>query len=157
MRWVVATVGLSLAACATSAEPTKATPASPAAPSSASAPSAPSSAAAPVADAAGQQAYARNCLSCHQSDGYGVPNMQPAITGGTWVQGDAKALALFVMTGGFNSAERKESESHNVMPAFRQLPDAELAAILTYIRQKFGKGASAVSAADIAAARASLP
>jgi mono/diheme cytochrome c family protein len=106
---------------------------------------------------AGQQAYARHCLTCHQADGYGVPNLQPAITGGTWVQGEIQALALFVMTGGFNSAERKDGESHNVMPAFRQLPDQELADILTYIRQKFGKGASAVSTADVAAARATLP
>jgi mono/diheme cytochrome c family protein len=146
MKLLIATVGLSLVACATGAEP---------APAKAQAVAAP--AAAPAVDAGGQQAYARNCLSCHQSDGYGVPSMQPAITGGTWVQGDAKALALFVMTGGFNSAERKESESHNVMPAFRQLPDAELAAVLTYIRQKFGKGASPVSTADIAEARKSLP
>jgi mono/diheme cytochrome c family protein len=144
MRSLVAALCLSLAACATGGEAASAKPA--VAPGKI----------APAADA-GQQAYARNCLACHQSDGYGVPNMQPAITGGTWVQGDPKALALFVMTGGFNSAERKESESHNVMPAFRQLPDAELAAILTYIRQKFGKGASAVSAADIAEARTSLP
>ena len=61
------------------------------------------------------------------------------------------------MTGGFNSAERKDGDSHNVMPAFRGLPDEELAAILTYIREKFGKGASAVSPADVAAARAALP
>ncbi len=108
-----------------------------------------------VAD--GQQVYARNCLTCHQADGYGVPNMQPAITDGNWVKGDARALALFVMTGGFNSAERKEGESHNVMPAFRQLPDEELAAVLTFIRGRFGKGASPVSAADVAEARASLP
>ena len=114
--------------------------------------------AAPAADkAAGQQLYAKNCLSCHQSDGYGVPNMQPAITGGAWVKGEGAALALFVMTGGFNSAERKESESHNVMPAFRQLPDAELAAILTYIRQKFGGGAPPVSEADVAEVRKTLP
>jgi mono/diheme cytochrome c family protein len=145
MRALIVTLGLSLAACATGGERAAAKSAPEAKPTTA------------AAVDAGQQAYARNCLSCHQSDGYGVPNMQPAITGGTWVQGDPKALALFVMTGGFNSAERKESESHNVMPAFRQLPDAELAAILTYIRQKFGKGASAVSAADIAEARASLP
>jgi mono/diheme cytochrome c family protein len=117
----------------------------------------PQTPAAPANFAAGQQAYARHCLACHQADGFGVPNMQPAITGGTWVQGDAKALALFVMTGGFNSAERKESESHNVMPAFRHLSDEELAAILTYLRQKFGKGASSVSAAEIAEARATLP
>jgi mono/diheme cytochrome c family protein len=73
------------------------------------------------------------------------------------VKGDARALALFVMTGGFDSANRKDGASHNVMPAFRQLPDEELAALLTYIRQKFGKGASPVSAADVAGARATLP
>ena len=104
----------------------------------------------------GQRLYAQHCLSCHQADGGGVPNMQPPIVGGTWVQGEVQALALFVLTGGFNSAERKDSDSHNVMPAFRPLPDQELADILTYIRQRFGKGASPVSAADIAAARATL-
>lgn len=106
----------------------------------------------------GQRLYGRHCLSCHQADGYGVPNMQPAITGGTWVKGDPKALALFVMTGGFDSAQRKAgATSHNVMPSFQQLSDEDLAGILTYIRQKFGGGASAVSAADVAAARATLP
>ena len=105
----------------------------------------------------GQQLYSRHCLSCHQADGGGVPNMQPAIAGGTWVSGDARALALFVMTGGFDSAGRKESDNSNVMPAFRQLPDAELAEILTYIRQKFGGGASPMTAAEVAEARRSLP
>jgi mono/diheme cytochrome c family protein len=106
--------------------------------------------------AAGQQAYARHCLTCHKADGYGVPNLQPAIVGGTWVKGDARALAMFVMTGGFNSAERKDGESHNVMPAFKHLPDTELAEILTYIRQKFGDGASPVAATEVAEVRASL-
>jgi mono/diheme cytochrome c family protein len=115
-------------------------------------------AAAPVqAPAATDRAYARHCLTCHQADGYGVPNLQPAITGGAWVSGDARALILFVMTGGFDSAGRKDSDSHNVMPAFRQLTDQELAEIVSYIRQKFGNGASAVAATDVAAVRASLP
>jgi mono/diheme cytochrome c family protein len=105
----------------------------------------------------GQKLYARHCLSCHQADGNGVPNLQPAIKGGTWVRGEAQPLALFVLTGGFDSAQRKDSESHNPMPPFRQLSDEDLAAILTYIRQKFGDGASPVTAADVAAARASLP
>jgi len=103
----------------------------------------------------GQQLYAKHCLSCHQSDGGGVPNMQPAIIGGNWVKGDPRALALFVMSGGFDSASRKESDVGNVMPPFRQLADEDLAAILTFIRQKFGDGASPVSAADVAAARGS--
>jgi len=112
-----------------------------------------------VADepAPGQLLYNKHCLTCHQADGGGVPNMQPAIAGGTWVKGDARALALFVMSGGFDSASRKDSDVGNVMPPFRQLADADLAAILTFIRQKFGDGGSSVSAADVAAVRPSLP
>jgi mono/diheme cytochrome c family protein len=107
--------------------------------------------------APGQLLYNKHCLSCHQADGGGVPNMQPAIAGGTWVKGDARALALFVMSGGFDSASRKDSEVGNVMPPFRQLSDADLAAILTFIRAKFGDGGSPVSAADVAEARPNLP
>jgi len=112
---------------------------------------------APDGVAAGQKLYARHCLSCHQADGGGVPNMQPPIAGGAWVKGDPGALALFVMTGGFVSAQRKDSAVDNVMPPFVQLTDEDLAAILTYIRQKFGGGAPAVDAAQVAAARAKIP
>ncbi len=111
---------------------------------------------APDSRTAGQRLYGVHCLSCHQADGGGVPNMQPAIAGGTWVKGDARALALFVMSGGFDSASRKDSAVGNVMPPFRQLADADLAEILTYIRQKFGDGASPVTAAEVAEARTSL-
>ena len=148
MKLLVAALGFLLVACAvTGGETPSAAPAATAASPVA---------AAPAAAPNGEQLYARNCLACHQSDGYGVPNMQPAITDGTWVKGEVQALASFVLTGGFNSAERKDSASHNVMPAFRQLPDEELAAILTFIRQKFGNGASPVSTAEVAAARAAL-
>jgi mono/diheme cytochrome c family protein len=134
-------------ACAVAADP----------PPPAAVPTPAASAPAAAADSRppGQRLYARHCLSCHQSDGGGVPNMQPPIVGGTWVKGDPKALALFVMTGGFGSAARKDAAVDNVMPEFRQLPDEELAEILSYIRAKFGGGASAVTAAEVAAARAS--
>jgi mono/diheme cytochrome c family protein len=112
---------------------------------------------APDAPPPGQRLYGLHCLSCHQADGGGVPNMQPAIAGGTWVKGDVRPLALFVMSGGFDSASRKDSIVGNVMPPFRQLTDADLAEILTYIRQKFGDGASPVTAAEVAEARRSLP
>lgn len=133
---------IALAACASTGGDAPGVPAAPA----------------PVVSALpGQALYGQHCLSCHQADGGGVPNLQPAIAGGTWVAGDARALALFVLTGGFDSAARKDSASHNVMPPFRQLPDEELAEILSYIRQKFGNGAPPVSAAIVAAARASQP
>jgi mono/diheme cytochrome c family protein len=83
--------------------------------------------------------------------------MQPGIVDGTWVTGDGRALALFVMTGGFDSASRKDGGEGNVMPPFNQLPDADLAELLTYVRKEFGKGAPPVSAAVVAEARSTLP
>ena len=146
VRSIVAVAGVLLATACVAADP----PPAPAAP--VAAPVAPP-ANNPVVSNEGQVLYGKHCLTCHQADGYGVPNLQPAITGGTWVGGDPRALALFVLTGGFDSASRKDGENHNVMPSFARLPDAEIAAILTFIRAKFGKGATAVGEAEVAEAR----
>jgi len=105
----------------------------------------------------GQGAYAQNCLACHQADGTGVRGFQPPLVGSPWVRGDVQALATFVLTGGFDSGSRKESAYRNVMPAFRELDDAALAAILTYVREAFGEHAGPVSAAEVALARSHLP
>jgi len=104
----------------------------------------------------GQSAYARNCLACHQADGAGVRGFQPPLVGSPWVRGDAQALATFVLTGGFDSGSRKEGGNENVMPPFRELDDATLAAILTYVRQAFGGHAGPVSAEAVALARSHL-
>jgi mono/diheme cytochrome c family protein len=111
----------------------------------------------PASAASGQSAYAGNCLACHQADGAGVRGFQPALVGSPWVRGDIQALATFVLTGGFDSGARKGGANENVMPPFRHLDDATLAAILTYVRQTFGEHAGPVSAADVALARSHLP
>ncbi|MGH8315653.1 MAG: c-type cytochrome, partial [Steroidobacterales bacterium] len=105
----------------------------------------------------GESAYARNCLACHQADGTGVRGFQPPLVGSPWVRGDVPALATFVLTGGFDSGSRKEGANENVMPAFRELDDATLAAILTYVRQAFGEHAGPVSSEEVALARSHLP
>lgn len=104
----------------------------------------------------GESLYASQCLGCHQADGRGVPRMQPPIVGGPWVSGDPVALAAYVITGGFDSAGRTGRAAANVMPAFRHLDDASLAALLTYTRAVFGDGdAGAVTVEHVHAARAS--
>lgn len=110
----------------------------------------------PVAKIDGEAAYRANCLVCHQADGRGVPFLQPPLVDGPWVLGDPQALAAFVLTGGFNSAERKEGPNENVMPAFAQLDDATLAAVLTYVRTRFGKDAGAVTPEVVAQARQTI-
>ena len=110
----------------------------------------------PITDP-GQAAYAKNCLACHQADGGGVPGFQPPLVGSTWVHGDPQVLATFVLTGGFDSVSRKQSANENVMPPFAQLDDATLAAILTYVRARFGDQAGPVAREQVAAARAAIP
>ena len=104
----------------------------------------------------GQAAYAAHCLACHQADGGGVRGFQPPLLGSTWVRGDPQALATFVLSGGFDSAARKERANENVMPPFGHLGDATLAAILSYVRARFAENTGPVTSKQVAAARASL-
>jgi len=62
-----------------------------------------------------------------------------------------------VLTGGFDSGSRKQSANENVMPPFTQLDDATLAALLTYVRTRFGDNAGPVTPEQVAAARAVIP
>jgi mono/diheme cytochrome c family protein len=101
----------------------------------------------------GETAYRENCLACHQADGRGVPYFQPPLVGSPWLDGEPQALAAFVLTGGFNSAARKQGPNENVMPAFTHLDDATLAALLTYVRARFGDGKGPVSPDVVTTAR----
>lgn len=110
----------------------------------------------PIAVVDGEAAYRANCLACHQADGRGVPYFQPPLVDGPWVMGEPQALAAFVLTGGFNSGERKEGPNENVMPDFTQLDDATLAALLTYVRARFGHNAGPVKPDIVTLARQSI-
>jgi mono/diheme cytochrome c family protein len=89
-----------------------------------------------LASAATPQAlYMDNCSACHQANGKGVKGAFPSLAGSPLVQGDAKAVTA-------------------VVPAFKDdLNDADLAAILTYVRSSWGNTAAAVAAKDVAATR----
>ena len=93
--------------------------------------------------ASGQQMFLDNCSACHQPTGKGVKGAFPPLAGSPFVQGDPKAVMTTVLNG------------RGGMPAFKDdLIDADLAAILTYVRSSWGNNASAIKPADVSAARA---
>jgi mono/diheme cytochrome c family protein len=98
-----------------------------------------------------------NCASCHQVDGSGVPNMQPALKGDAVVAGDPGQLIQVVLQGPAAVLPANRPHYANAMPPFARLSDEDLAALLTYLRQHEGNGASAVKAKDVAAARGLAP
>jgi cytochrome c oxidase subunit II len=91
----------------------------------------------------GAKVYAANCVACHQANGQGVPGAFPALAGSDDVLGPMKGQLDILLHG------RKG------MPAFKQLSDTELAAVITYTRNSFGNKAqeNIIQPAQVLAAR----
>jgi glucose/arabinose dehydrogenase/mono/diheme cytochrome c family protein len=132
------------AAPRTSAAPAAAAPA-------AAAPAATAPAAA--ADSPGAKLYALACATCHMPDGSGVPGLQPALIGSKVVAGPPATVIKVLLLGPEKALPARKATSGNQMPAFDSLSDEEIASIVTYVRKTFGKGASAVTPAQVKAQR----
>jgi len=101
----------------------------------------------------GKLVYQQVCLSCHQADGGGVPNMNPPLIKSTWVAGDKKKLINIVLKGFEEKVAINGSYFSNNMPAQNSLTDQQIADVLTYIRSNFGNKASAIAPKDVTAQR----
>jgi mono/diheme cytochrome c family protein len=106
----------------------------------------------PVATPPGAAIYKQYCLTCHQADGGGVPNLNPPLSGTDWVVGDKNRL-IGVLLNGLQNAEIEGETYDNVMPAHDFLTDQQIADVLTYIRTNFGNKAPAITAEEVKARR----
>lgn len=97
----------------------------------------------------GKTVYQNTCLACHQSNGSGVPGLNPPLKKTKYVLGDKKVLINIVLEGLDEEIEVNDEVYSNVMPAFNALKDQEIADVLTYVRNSFGNKASAVLEADV--------
>ncbi len=102
--------------------------------------------------AVGKSVYAQNCLTCHQADGLGVDGLNPPLVKNDYVLG-GKPRLVKVLLNGLQGVDINGEQYHNVMPA-QELTDAQMAAVLTYVRNAFGNKASSVSVAEVKAVRA---
>lgn len=103
----------------------------------------------------GKQVYDITCIACHQPDGEGVQRMNPTLVKTKWVLGNKRALSKIVLNGLQGGEIEIDGDNfHNPMPPQGELlNDQQIADVLTYIRNSFGNKASAVTAADVRAAR----
>jgi cytochrome c oxidase subunit 2 len=93
--------------------------------------------------ARGEKVYAANCAACHRPDGKGAGPIKP-LDGSAVVQGDAAAQIKVLLNGAANGA----------MPAWKQLSDTELAAVITYTKNSWSnQTGKIVQPAEIVAAR----
>jgi mono/diheme cytochrome c family protein len=103
--------------------------------------------------ARGKNIYEQYCLSCHQADGSGVPNLNPPLTQTSYVKGDKKKLIKWVIQGSVENVPIDGKSYSNTMAPQNFLKDEELADVLTYIRNSFGNKQSSVTITDVKAVR----
>lgn len=105
--------------------------------------------------AQGGAVYKTYCFACHMDDGQGVAGLNPPLIDTEYVLGDKEALILIALNG-FNGEELiVNGETYNgIMTPHDFLSDAELANVLTYIRNSWGNEASEVSIEEVTTARA---
>lgn len=93
----------------------------------------------------GKAVYNKYCLTCHQADGSGVPNMHPPLGPGSWVEKEPQELIAIMMKGLSGKIEVNGEEYKNFMPSHAQLTNEEIADVLTYIRSSFGNNLEPVT------------
>lgn len=83
----------------------------------------------------GASLFAENCSSCHGSNGSGISGAFPPLNGSDIVQGDKSTLAKILLDGLQGPVTVGGSKYDGMMPSFgRTLNDAQIAAIMTFIR-----------------------
>jgi cytochrome c oxidase subunit II len=91
----------------------------------------------------GEKIYASNCVACHQATGKGAGPIK-ALDGSEIVLNDPAKQIQILLNGANNGA----------MPAWKQLSDTELAAVITYTKNSWSnKTGKLIQPAEIVAAR----
>lgn len=103
-------------------------------------------------DIDGGAIFSARCSACHQSNGQGLPGSFPPLVKSEWLLGDASVPIAIVHDGLQGEIEVEGTTYNGVMPAFSgQLSDAEIAAVLSYVRQEWGNDAEPVKAKSVEA------
>ena len=101
----------------------------------------------------GKAVYKQYCLTCHQSDGSGVPNMHPPLGPGSWVEKEPSELIAVMMKGLSGKIEVNGQEYKSFMPSHAQLTNEEIANVLSYVRSSFGNNLEPVTVEMVAKAK----
>jgi mono/diheme cytochrome c family protein len=111
-----------------------------------------------AAMARGKVVYDQVCGICHGPDGLGKPNQAPPLAGSEWVNTRGFDRLAHIPLAGLNGHLQVAGKDWNMSMAAMgaALPDADLAAVLSYVRSSWGNKGGAVTADDIHKLRGTL-
>ena len=114
--------------------------------------------AAPDPKVIGKALFSANCITCHQATGLGQPGQYPPLAGSEFVLSDASNRLIAIVLKGFQGPVTVKGQSFNnaMQPWEGQYTDAQLAAILTYVRSDWGNSAPPIPAEAVKQMREEL-
>lgn len=94
----------------------------------------------------GEARFQTYCAGCHESDGRGSADAPP-LADSAWITGPPDRIIAIVLHGVRGRMMVAGTAYDREMPGFgHRLPDDEVAAVVTYIRERFGPKASPIGA-----------
>jgi mono/diheme cytochrome c family protein len=97
----------------------------------------------------GKQIYIGNCAACHQATGLGLAGVFPPLVSSEWVVESPVILTNILLHGIQGKMTVKGVSYQGVMPAWNSLSDAEIAAVMSYIRSDWGNKAVPITEDDV--------
>jgi len=97
----------------------------------------------------GKQIYIGNCAACHQATGLGLAGVFPPLVSSEWVVESPVVLTNILLHGIQGQIKVKGVSYQGVMPAWNSLSDAEIAAVMSYIRSDWGNKALPITEDDV--------
>lgn len=98
----------------------------------------------------GKEIYGRQCADCHGKDGNGIAGVYPPLNGNSSVDEPAGINAIrVVLLGGFPPVTEGNPRPYSMPPFAQSLNDADVAAVVSYIRQAWGNRAAPVQERDV--------
>lgn len=103
--------------------------------------STPAVAAATAGPVDGKTLFNEQCSSCHQPDGAGLPGAFPPLAGNHDLMLDRLFPAYVVLNGLKGTITVDGTDYNGEMPSFAHLSNAEVAAVINFVRESWGNAA----------------
>lgn len=100
----------------------------------------------------GQEVYNSYCMSCHMSEGEGIPGAFPPLAGADYLMED-KERSIRVVMYGLEGEIVVNGTTYNSVMTPMGLTDEEVAHVLNYIRNSWGNEGEVVTFEEVKAVR----
>ena len=100
-------------------------------------------------DLRGKKLFGMHCAACHQPSGRGLPGLAPSLRDAELLHGPVERPVRIVLHGLAGKVKIAGKDFELVMPGHPHLSDADIAAILSHLRNAWGHRAAALRPEDV--------